>query len=733
VRLLANQDHAWVFLALIALAPLLAAWFYRRVPPTVHGGLRLTLAVLRTIALIVLFAALVEPVISLTSVRSERPVVAVLLDRSRSMSVQDGTGGETRGDEAVELLNGVLLERFARDAEVAGYAFADGVEEIEIDRSGIVSVPPLDGDATDIEEALNVVRRDLVDRSLGGVIIATDGAANRGGNLVDAGARLRVPVFVLGVGNSEPPVDIAVAEVRTNRISYAGESLPVVARITSGGFGGRDTTVELRENGALLDTKVVTLSGTGEESEVRFSVRPTEPGTHRYAVSVPQAAGEVVTGNNERIVVTTALPGKFRVLLAGGRPSWDFAFLRRVLENDRNIELTAAVGVAGRVPGDGDRGAGDAATAGDVTAVGRQGMPPGSRDELNAYDLVVLVDPDWSAPLVEPAWLLSFVSDRRGGLAVFGLPESAPEAWPGLLPVRQERPVGSARERRPTLSVEGEASPLLRVVSGRSENVLAWAGLPPVWTAPTGVFRTALEGRVLAEVEGEPVAVLGGRAGSGQVLVVLAEGVWRWKMDADDPAHFERFISNAARWLTARGEVERIVVSTDADVVPVGGRLTFTAQVYTPDLRPEPGASVEVEVARGGGAPVATLNLVPSGVAYEGELPAPTPGSYTYRATATANGEVVGSYEGTFEVELFALEDADIRRRSSTLRRLADVSGGAYVTPETLDELPDELSLERVDRRTTREYELWDTPWLLLTFVGLLSAEWTLRRRKGMP
>jgi hypothetical protein len=33
----------------------------------------------------------------------------------------------------------------------------------------------------------------------------------------------------------------------------------------------------------------------------------------------------------------------------------------------------------------------------------------------------------------------------------------------------------------------------------------------------------------------------------------------------------------------------------------------------------------------------------------------------------------------------------------------------------------------------SREFELWNSPWLLSAFVGLLSLEWTLRRRKGLP
>ncbi|MBD3368281.1 MAG: hypothetical protein GF405_08970 [Candidatus Eisenbacteria bacterium] len=707
MRVFANQESAWIFLVLMALAPVAAVWFYRRVPPTVGPGLRVGLATLRAAALFLLFAALIEPVVALTSVANERPVVAVLIDESRSMSVRDGTGGVERGSEAVELVSEVLLERIARDAEVAAYTFSTDVRPLEEGPGGIRNAAGFDGDATDLENAFEEVARGQGRGRLGAVIVATDGAVNRGGSPVDAGIRLGVPVFVLGVGSPDPPVDIAVEEVLTNRVSYAGEILPVVARITSAGFGESETNVEIVEDGDVLEREVVSLSGTGEEAEVTFRVRPREPGTHRYTVRIPQAPGETVTGNNERIVMTTALKGRFRVFLAAPRPAWDFAFVRRELEADRNVELTAVVG-------DGS------------------GLPA-SRDELLEYDLVLLVDPDWSDPAVPEDWLRAFVVERGGGLAALGLPDGPPGTLPSFLPVESLERLAAPREERVSLTPDGESSPVLRVENGRSENVLAWTGLPPVWTAPAGTFRAAPEGVVLAEAADGPVVVLGGRPGGGQTLAVLAEGIWRWGMAGDNADLLSRFVSNTARWLTARGEVERVAVTTDADVVPVGGLIGFRGQVYRADLSPEMGATLSLEVVRGGGAPVAELSMTPVVGGYEGELSAPPPGAYTYRATASVDGEIVGTDEGTFEVETFALEDADVRRRASVLRRLAEVTGGAYVTPETLDDLPDELPLERVVRRRSKEYELWDTPWLLTAFVGLLSVEWALRRRKGMP
>ena len=93
----------------------------------------------------------------------------------------------------------------------------------------------------------------------------------------------------------------------------------------------------------------------------------------------------------------------------------------------------------------------------------------------------------------------------------------------------------------------------------------------------------------------------------------------------------------------------------------------------------------------------------------------------------------MGSATGEFIVERFSLEDSETRRRSSVLRGIAEETGGGYYTPETLGDLPDEVPLAWSERTVTHELELWNSPWLLLGFVGLMSAEWALRRKQGLP
>jgi hypothetical protein len=719
VIVLVNHPNAWILLVLFGVAAAVIAWFYRRTAVLVGHRLAVALTLLRLVAVAVLFVVLLEPILALSRSVSERPIVAVLIDASRSMSIADGAGGAPRGDEAVSLVNEVMLPRIARDAEVDAYAFADDVEELPTGRSFVERAPSFTGEVTDIGQALASLEREFSGRNLAAVVLATDGANNRGPSPYDAGVALGVPVFTLGVGATEPPVDIAIREAVTNRISYAGESLPVRVIVSSAGFRGAETVVEIAEGGTVLDRSTIELSGSGEEVEVTFRVTPSSEGVHRYSVSVPPAPGELTTANNTRVVATTTLKGKIRTLVVAPRPSWEFAFISRELAADQSVEVEAVALREG------------AATGGDPAI-------PRSREELFGYDLVVLVEPGRSPDIVRSAWVVDFVEERGGGLLLLGLP--GPSGLGGLdelspVVVRSDAATG-LRESRIALTADGEAAPMTRLTSDRYENADIWRSLPPVWTASANAWTARPDARVLAAAEGEEVPVLvTRRVRGGNVLAILASGIWRWKMAGPEGVDaYDRFTAGVARWLTARGELSRVAVATDKDVYAAGEPVRFSAQAYGQDFRLSRDATVIVEASRSeGAAPVGSVVLMPDGDFYRGELPAPAPGRYTYRAEGAIDGEEIGTAAGEFTIEEFSLEDSEVRRRPALLTRLSEETGGGYFTPETLDELPAEVELEWTRRTVAREFEVWNSPWLLVGFVGLVSLEWALRRRKGLP
>jgi hypothetical protein len=78
------------------------------------------------------------------------------------------------------------------------------------------------------------------------------------------------------------------------------------------------------------------------------------------------------------------------------------------------------------------------------------------------------------------------------------------------------------------------------------------------------------------------------------------------------------------------------------------------------------------------------------------------------------------------------IEMADPRANEAVLARIASSTGGEVVRESEIAQLPARMaaSIDSAAPRATRE--LWHGPMPLLLIIGLLSAEWALRRHWGL-
>ena len=78
-------------------------------------------------------------------------------------------------------------------------------------------------------------------------------------------------------------------------------------------------------------------------------------------------------------------------------------------------------------------------------------------------------------------------------------------------------------------------------------------------------------------------------------------------------------------------------------------------------------------------------------------------------------------------------EFAQVRMDSAEMRRAAALTGGRFYTFETADRLPGDLPPGRqVPIETLPPVPLWNRWPVLALFLGLLIAEWILRKLRGM-
>jgi len=735
-------------LFLVPLALLAAYFAYRRTTPAVAGPLRARLTALRAAALLLLVAALCEPVAVLTREVRGRPVVALLLDASRSMEIADvpAAGGSrgARRDAAIGLLEGGGLQSdLAERNTVVPFLF--GGESV----AGADSKTDLGGlaDATDLAAALGGARQA---GDVDAVVIVSDGVRTAGGDPVAAARAFGHPVFAIGVGDPAPAKDLAVTGILASEVVYAGVPSPIVATLRGRGLRGQRFEALLEENGAVLARDSVRFPEGSEVAEVRFRPSLDGEGVRRLTVRLPTLPDEATAENNAQSVAVKLLKKKIGVLVLFGRPEYDMAFVRRALAAEEGIEVDAWFA--------------------DATGTLRKGAgahaPPAgaiSEEVLYRYDAVVLGAPSSAVfRQLSPRLLASFVERREGALVVIagdqGFRGIPPEVWP-LLPAAPPSERGAPLATRPVvaaLSIEGEGHPLTRLLPEADANRALWRSLPPLaGVAALGEPRADAvilaygRERAAAAPSADPAAETGVTSGAplllisrrgGRALLVAGRGVWRWEFltwgagrSGDAPAHLW---GNAIRWLVSRDEFKRTEVRPEAPSFRRGERVRFFARVLDENYRPVDDAALRVTLTRADDSTFsAEVSLASSGVPgeYRGAAADLAPGLYRFRGDASRQGLSLGSDKGEVVVSERSPEFEETTMDEATLRAMADASGGRYVSLADYKGGALGIDLPERTRDVRREIPLWNHPLLFLAMVGLFVTEWWVRKRRDLP
>lgn len=726
----------WLAALLLAGAALVAHRAYIRPIVSLTLRRRVLLSSLRFLTLVTLLLCLAQPV-RLASVPAD-VVVPVLVDHSRSMGLSDAADGGSRLEAAL-----TFAERLAAalDDEVRLELLGIGADVMPIDPSTVSPEAP----RSELGSALAEVGA-RYDTPVPGVVLLSDGAAT--GRLAsDAGGP---PVFPVGFGAPTAAPDREVLGLRAGRAVVAASTVDLAVSVAAPGFGTDPIPIQVLQDGRLVQVVEVTPAADGAPVRRVIPVAPDTDHATTFSVQIPVDPTERVPENNVRAVLVPPASRPRRLLLVEGGPGYEHSFLKRVLRSDPGLGLDAVI-----QKGQNDRGERTFYIQGAVDRTrGLDAGFPATRAALFAYDAVLLANLD--PTLLRPAQaelLEAFVSERGGGLLVMGT-----RSFDGtglrdlrldrLLPLAPgdggaRRPFGSAsRDETPrsvSLTPAGRAHPIMRLGPGEALGA-RWAAMPALGAvAPLGPPTPGASVLLTAAGGGRderPVVALQ-RFGRGRTMVFAADASWRWKMLAastDDA--YDRFWRQTARWLSADApEPVRVQVEGGrAAGDPLRVRVAVADERFTPvaDAR----VTVRVEAPGGEVAVVPALSVVGEDGAYLAVVEATERG--VYRVTADVAVEDAAVALDRDRVETTALvggadpELADPRRQDDVLERLARGTGGRVLDPGQVVELAGALrSLVATDGAVASD-DLWDTPVVFLSLVGLLSVEWGLRRRWGL-
>jgi len=757
----------WVTVLFLAAAVAFVVAIYLREGRQAGTAYRLGLAAIRLVLVLILLVMVSQ--VSVSIQRTGLPYVAVIVDDTRSMTVVDRYEEET-----LSALNKRLRAALGRTAEpsrfnlartllaeddgrmlrsvAAGYKmrlyYLDGPRSSEENE-----VPALldelgahepKGEQTRLGASVRAVLDDLRGAAPAAIVILSDGVNTDGPPLSEAAllARRRgVPLFTVALGSDQPVRDLKLDDLLVDDVVFAGDVVQFEMKLSGTGFQGETVPIVLREKdrSEVLARVEVALEADGRPQTVRLPYRPPEVGKFRYVVEVTPQPGELQTDNNRQEHLVEVRKEQIRVLLVAGWPNYEFRYLRNLLARDETIELGTVLQEA-----DPEYAEQDAAAL---------RVFPVARDELFEYDVVILNDADPS--LLSDSMLRNlaqFVDQpaKGGALVMIAGPRYLPAAYDDtplepLMPVelssvRYPPPGGASQPLKVRPTPLGLAAPAVQLGDSAAETRQIWEKLPPLyWHLEVPELKPGA--RVLAEhphqrgPDGRPLPlVVVQYVGAGEVLFHAVDGTWRWRRRVGD-VFLARYWVQTLRQLSRSklaGAGKTAVLSTDRRQYeqgePVRLRVRFSDERQAPEE--DDGVTVVLERPSHKTERIRLRRTRGRGT-FEALLSRPAVGNYhAWMAIPTVEGRAPAV---DFTVEAPRGEFEQIRVDTAALRLAARQTGGEFYTFDTARKLVGDLPEGRqVPVETLPPKPLWNRWPLLLLFLGLLIAEWILRKRGGM-
>jgi len=744
-------DPIWpwpvVFVVAVALLAIVLRSYPRRIrhlpQPIQYGLLGLRLA-----AALVLIWAMFRPslVISETDDRSGQLVLA--WDISRSLTIADGAGGETRWQTIRGLIenNQDLFDQIAEKVDLVRFQFSDEVTQVE------KPAEEATGEQTAIGSTLDYLNRNLPTDVVTSVILFSDGAQRAlppfdldpRGAVRQFRAGHSAPIHTVGVGTStlsDSSMDQIAENLKVNPTVFEKNEVIVGADLRALGVANRDLTGRLKvedltvrdpnkDRMIQVDIKKLRTTRTQDVLPIELSWTPQYAGEYKISVEFDPVDGELITTNN---VLTT-----FVTVLKGGLNVAYFDIWRPEIGKVKEIGRSPDIQIDFQQV----RYRGQA----EPTKIDSEWFDPGKYDVYIIGDVPAKVFGETNLRKLKDAVSQGAGLLMTGGFHSFGAGGYANTPLNDLLPVVMYPTEVLNEDEFDDSQQINEKVQMLPTDEGRNDFVMrlgeigdessGWEKLPKLEGATKLTPKKLGLARVLAESEEKQPLLIAQEYNPGRVMAFAGDTTYLWYLAGFDQQQ-QRFWRQVILWLAnkdSQGD-ESVWVKLEGRRFRPGQTVPFTFGARDEEGKPLDDVDFQLQVV---GPENRRFPVQPqrSGEINFGEfVESAEPGEYRVEVSAVKDGAPLGySAKARFVIFEQDLELYNPAADPSLLQEISSITQGRFVRPEEFRQFLEEMIEKGISRETTRNHviSLWDNWVLLVGFVALMTAEWFLRKKRGM-
>jgi len=725
----------WIISILFIIAILISLYSFKT---KVRGS---KLLILRIITYILIMFIILAPYREIRRSLYEKPVVAILLDVSKSMTIRDPISRFSLVKKFLE--SQLVKEKLKQKYTLLYYPFTTYSQKASID--SIVESDILAGNGTDIAQAILNASQELRGKNLAGFILVSDGSHNGKEDPLNVAKNIDRPIYTLGVGKGEDFVDVSLAEINHPEFAFKNTPIKIDVSIKAYGMKNRNISLILRKGKRIIQTKNIRVKSNVQIDNINIRFKSEEVGEFTYTLEIPPYANEISRENNRKKFSIQILREKIRILLISGRPNWEYLFLRRAVKSSPNIEVVSFIILRGPE---------------DIVLFPEDQhslipFPAGEIFTKEIFNFDILIFDNFSYRAFFPGNYLAnikrFVEQEGGAFIMIGGDKSFSMGGYKNTPIEEILPVELEGEKeriikdKYNMDVIDYGHPILNLEGDIEESRKIWKEMPKLEGINTlgsiknGGVVLGLHPYLKNEAGKLPVLIAWDR-GKGRVMAVASNTTWRWSFLMSGRGrgsyYYNRFWQKSIRWLIKAPEFKLVSLESDKNAYLVGDEIRLKISILNEHYQPHANSKAYLwltspskqEIRLGEGIPEENL---PGKFIYSYRFL--QEGEYTFTVEGDDAGRTLGRDSLLCQVIVPTVEFEDIRMNADLLKGISNNTGGKYFK---IDEITDDdITFPETDYTSEigrERISLWNNIIFFVILVMVLSGEWYLRRRKGL-
>ncbi len=206
----------------------------------------------------------------------------------------------------------------------------------QVDSVSNISKLTADASSTNIGEVFDNLNSKY-DDNIAGALIFTDGQINQGPLLSKFYNYKKNPIYIVGIGDTIPMLDISIQSIDLPSTSVKGEEVDILVEVMSTGNVNERISITLFDDSQkLIGSKIIKVQGSESKEKIRFQVMPNKIGKNSYLVKCSALSDEINIQNNQQQAIMHVMKDQYNVALITGSPNYNTRLLKEFLDKTKN-------------------------------------------------------------------------------------------------------------------------------------------------------------------------------------------------------------------------------------------------------------------------------------------------------------------------------------------------------------------------------------------------------------